>query len=161
MKFDRSKEWWLKRLRRERIDHPIEAGSAENLDDQFMDIGTPLAPGEAHLAFGRFVSLMRRRARLSVEQLAESGDIDVEELLRIESDPHYVAEPRTVYQLAQRFDVPTGALAQVAGLKRFKDQQLSGEAVRFAARSEPVEELTADESAALEAFILVLSKQEL
>ena len=48
---------------------------------------------------------------------------------------------------------------QVAGLTAPKDAGLFDEAVRFTARPEPTAELTPEESAALEAFVAVLSEQ--
>jgi hypothetical protein len=51
-------------------------------------------------------------------------------------------------------------LLQVAGLTAPKDTHLLDEAVRFAARSEPVAALTVEERAALEAFVSVLSEKK-
>ena len=48
---------------------------------------------------------------------------------------------------------------QLAGLSQPKDARLSEEAIRFAARSEPIEELNDVERAALEAFVSVLSER--
>lgn len=103
---------------------------------------------------------MRRSKHLTVEKLADDADVEISELVSIEEDAHYKAELRTVYQLAEFFDVQKSGLLQVAGLTVPKDTRLVDEAVRFAARSEPVAELTREERAALDAFVAVLSEQK-
>lgn len=114
---------------------------------------------EANIAFGRLVRLMRRNNGYSIEKLAEDASIDIEELLDIEDDAHYRPDVRTVYQLANVFGLPRTNLLKIAGLIEAQNEALYKEAVRFAARSEPVAELTAQEKAALEAFVAVLSKE--
>ncbi len=53
---------------------------------------------------------------LSIEQLATAARVDVGELQRIESDPDFVASPRTVYQLENYFKLKPRSLAIVMGL---------------------------------------------
>jgi transcriptional regulator with XRE-family HTH domain len=115
---------------------------------------------EPRIAFGKFVNLMRRRRGFSMEQLAQATDLDASELLVIEDDLHYVPEPRTVFKLAETFEVSQRRLMQLAGLAAANDAGFRQEAVRFAARSEAVQKLTPEESSALEAFVAVLSEQE-
>ena len=95
-----------------------------------------------------------------MEQLADAAEVDASELLVIEDDLHHVPEPRTIYKLAQTFEVSQRRLMQLAGLTAVNDAGLRQEAVRFAARSESVQKLTPEESSALEAFVAVLSEQE-
>lgn len=116
--------------------------------------------GEPGVAFGRLVRLMRRNRSLSVEKLADDAGVDVMELVSIEEDAHYKPGVRTVYQLANFFDLPRASLLQVARLTTPRDPRLTQEAVRFAARSEPVVALTPEERAALEAFVAVLSERK-
>lgn len=115
---------------------------------------------ETSVAFGRFIRLMRRRQGLTIEKLADDSDVELAEIVSIEDDNHYKPEVRTVYQLANYFKVPRNNLLQVAGLTKAKDSRLVEESVRFAARSEPVAELSPEERAALEAFVTVLSEQK-
>jgi HTH-type transcriptional regulator, competence development regulator len=115
---------------------------------------------EPVVAFSRFVRLMRRRRNMDVEKLANTADIDIEELVSIEEDPHFRPEVRTVYQLSMFFDVPRESLLQIAGLTKPKDARIYQEAVRFAARSEPVAALTPEEREALEVFVSVLSEKK-
>lgn len=164
MRMDRSKDWWLARARREG-DAVVGAGllAVDPVPDERpsrVASPAPVAADETRIAFGRFVNLMRRRRGYSVEQLARAADLDLSELLVIEDDLRYVPEPRTVFRLAQTFDVPQQRLMQVAGLAAANDDGLREEAVRFAARSESVQKLTREEAQALEAFVAVLSERE-
>lgn len=162
MRMDRTKEWWLTRARREG-DAVVGAGllAFDPAPDE-RPVRTAAVGGaeETRIAFGRFVNLMRRRRGYSVEELARAADLDLSELLVIEDDLHHIPEPRTVFRLAQAFDVPQQRLMQVAGLAAANDDGLREEAVRFAARSESVQKLTREESQALEAFVAVLSERE-
>lgn len=108
-------------------------------------------------AFGRFVTLMRLRHGLSWEQFAQKADIAVEELLSIESDESYVARPRTIHQLGVFFHVPPAKLMCLAGLATPRDERFSREAVRFAAKSEPIRKLSKQEREALDEFVKFLS----
>lgn len=158
MRLERSKDWWLNRARRE---GGAVIGAGLLAFDPAPDERPAGAPAEdSRIAFGKFVNLMRRRRGLSMEQLADAAEIDASELLVIEDDLHHVPEPRTVYRLAQTFEVSQRRLMQLAGLTAANDVGLRQEAVRFAARSESVQKLTPEESSALEAFVAVLSEQE-
>ena len=155
MKFTFSPDWCLAAANREE-DHEIGVGPRSPAPSQDQDIG--IDPG-TRLAFGRLVQLMRRKLRLSIEQLAEKTSVDVEAILRIEDDLHHVPEPRTVYQLATIFKLPKQPFAQLSGLTVEKNVRLHQEAVRFAARSDSVAALTAEEQLALDQFVRVLSEQ--
>ena len=157
MKLERSKEWWIKRAQRE---GNAAVGAGLLARDPSSESRSIAAAEETRIAFGKFVNLMRRRRGYSMEQLAECADLDASELLVIENEVHYVPGPRTIYKLAQTFDVSQQRLMQLAGLAAANDAGLRQEAVRFAARSESVEKLTPEESAALEAFVSVLSGQD-
>ena len=118
-----------------------EIGAGQLAIDPVFD-GEPVAAEASeeegpNVAFGRFVNLMRRQRRVSLEQLADDADVDMADLVEIESDPHHKPELRTAYQLANYFKVSRSGLMQVAGLAGPKDARLFDEGVRFAARSEP------------------------
>lgn len=159
MIIERTKEWWLARAAREG-DAAVSVGLLA-IDPVVGDQPESDHAGlheENRIAFGKFVNLMRRRQGFSIEKLADEADLDASEVLVIEDDVHYLPEPRTVYKLAQVFHVPQRKLMELAGLTAANDDDLRREAVRFAARSESLERLTDAESAALEAFVAVLSK---
>jgi transcriptional regulator with XRE-family HTH domain len=159
MKLERSREWWLVRARREG-DAAIGAGilARDPMPDQ-KPVSAAANAEETRIAFGKFVNLMRRRQGLTIEGLAEEADLDVSDLLIIEDHLEYIPDPRTIYKLAQTFDVSQQRLMQLAGLAVANDAGFRQEAVRFAARSEAVQKLNLEEASALEAFIAVLSKQ--
>lgn len=159
MRIDITKEWCL---RMAGIEADAEIGAGWNAFDPVFDGGVVAAnetTEETTIAFGRFVRLMRRDRGLTLERLADDADVDISELVEIEDDARHKPELRTVYQLANYFKVPRANLMQVAGLTAPKDSRLVDEAVRFAARSEPLTELTPEERAALEAFVAVLSEK--
>lgn len=161
MRLERSKEWWLARAEREG-DVAIAAGPLA-LDPTFDERESGAAPAsaeDARIAFGKFVNMMRRRNGLSMEKLAEIADIEPSDLLEIEANLQHVPAPRTVYMLAKTFRVPQISLMQLAGLSAANYSGLRKEAVRFAARSESLQKLTPQESAALDAFVSALIEQE-
>lgn len=158
MRFQIPKEWCIRMAALEG-DAEIGAGAAA-ADPVFDGEAVPAFQEEPSVPFSRFVRLMRRSRGLSVEKLADDAEVDIGELVGIEEDAHHKPEVRTVYQLANFFGVPRANLLQVAGLTAPRDDYLIEEAVRFAARSEPVVALTKEERAALEAFVAVLSKQK-
>lgn len=166
MTLNRSKAWWLARAAREG-DSPIGAGllafdpaPQEQAPAASEPAGAPIGTEDSRIAFSKFVNLMRRRRGYSLEQLAQIANLDASELLVIEDDVHYVPTPRTVYMLARTFAVSQQRLMQLAGLTAANDAALREEAVRFAARSESVQKLSREESAALEAFVAILSQQD-
>jgi transcriptional regulator with XRE-family HTH domain len=162
MRFERSKDWWMDRARREG-DAIIGAGELafDPAPNELPSEASTVAVEETRIAFGKFVNLMRRQLGLSMEGLAEAADLDAGDLLVIEEGRHGAPEPRTIYKLAQTFGVPQPPLMELAGLAVANDAGLQQEAVRFAARSEAVQKLTPEESAALDAFVAVLSGKKL
>jgi len=137
----------------------FEVGASPIASEEYAEETAVEQSAVSGIAFGRFVRLMRRKQRLSVEKLAEDAGIDVIELVEIEGDARHSPEPRTVYQLAEKFNVPMQSLMQLAGLSKPKDVRFVNEAIRFAARSEPVDDLNEEERAALEALVSVLSER--
>jgi transcriptional regulator with XRE-family HTH domain len=165
MKFELTKDWCVRMAQLEmEAGSDMEIGSnpairAASPEVRAIALQISDVP-DANVAFGRFVRLMRRSRRQSIEHLADEAEVELSELFEIEEDNHHRPEPRTVYQLANHFRVPTGKLMQLAGLSAPKDNRLFEEAIRFAARSEVVEDLSEIERAALEAFVAVLSEKQ-
>jgi HTH-type transcriptional regulator, competence development regulator len=161
MRIELTKDWCMRMAQLEaEVDGEIGAGLLA-IDPVFESKAASVEPSEeTTIAFSRFVRLARRGRGLSVEKLAENADVEVVELVSIEENGQYKPDLRTVYQLANFFGVQRANLLQVAGLTAPKDSHIVSEAVRFAARSEPVAALTAEERSALEAFVSVLSEQK-
>lgn len=56
--------------------------------------------------FGRLIEYARRQQGLSVERLAEQADVDLEELVEIETVDDFTPQLRTVHQLASVLKLP-------------------------------------------------------
>jgi transcriptional regulator with XRE-family HTH domain len=108
------------------------------------------------IAFAQLIGLSRRKMRLTIEQLADQADVDVSQLIEIEEGECISAEPRTVYKLAKIFNFPNDCLMKLSGLAKTRDSHLTEATVRFAARSEPVNVLSAEEEDALQEYVKVL-----
>jgi len=161
MKINIPKAWFEKSARLEG-DSAVGAGAPALVFQSEAKLGEDAGEvaSELRLAFGRFVQLMRRNQRLTIEQLASKADVDAGELIVIEEDVRHLPEPMTVYQLAKVFGTSEKSLLQLAGLIVKKDPQFVQEAVRFAAKSEPIAKLTVEEQAALETFVAVLNSRK-
>src|SRR5438034_9678026 len=155
MKLQVTPEWCLAMAR---LEGDLEVGSGRRAPSDELDTEV-LAVPETRIAFGRLVRLIRRKHGLSIEQLAEQTSLDLGELLRIEEDHQHVPEPRTVYRLAGTFDLPRQPLMQLAGLAVPKTVVFRTQAIKFAARSESVQALTAEEQQALEEFVRALGER--
>jgi transcriptional regulator with XRE-family HTH domain len=109
-------------------------------------------------SLGKLVELSRRRLRLSIEQLAAQADVDVAELLALERAGDVVPQTRTVRQVAGVLRVPVEPLLELAGLAPAESASLTESAVRFAARSESINDLSKEEEEALSWFVQELAK---
>jgi HTH-type transcriptional regulator, competence development regulator len=110
-------------------------------------------------AFVRLLELRRRECRLTLDQVSAQLDVELGELVGIENDERYKPTPRTVHKLAQFLRVPAQKLLVLSGLVQAKDAQFQAEALRFAARSQPVEELSGEEHQALEEYVKFLCER--
>lgn len=156
------------------LDQTWKQGGCRRLDRHFISVGglistldptcqadiTSVAKVETtKTAFVRLLQLARRQRRLSLEQLAEKADVDLAELLKIETDETFTPALRTVHQLASVLDLPAKKLMVLAGLLQMKDPSLQQASVRFAARSEPSSDVSPEEHAALEEYVKFLNER--
>ncbi len=111
------------------------------------------------VAFSRFLQLARRDRKQTLEQFAESANVDLAELLKIETDDHYTPALRTVHQVAAFLEVPENKLMALAGLLQLEDSRFERESLKFAARSEPVENLTPEEHFVYEEYVKYLCER--
>src|SRR5262249_39869459 len=130
-------------------------GLVEALEEK--DLGANLVPMKP--AFVRFIQLARRERRLSLEQFADKVDVDLAELVKIETEEHYKPAIRTVHKIAEFLRVPEKKLLALAGLLQVKDPQFQTAALRFAARSAPVEKLSQQEHSDLEEIVKLLCER--
>lgn len=162
MKLELAKGWFEKNIP---LDNP-EVGAG--LPGQECGQQSGISEREVHqeddfpeaYAFGALVQLLRRDRKLSVDQLASAAQVATPELMSIELDPEYVAEPRTVYQISRYFGLPDRPLMKLATVTTPRNDRLRDAAVRFAANASRVMELSHEERAALAEFIQFLASQE-
>ena len=143
---------WLQRMAE--LEDSCRSVSAAGLASDF---GMLLIPphGETQQVFGRLIELARRKCRLTVEQLAEKADVDLVEIVDIETKLDVVPEARTVFQLASVLKLPSARLMEVTGLA-IPRPEIRSAALKFAAHSKSTANLTQEERDALEEFVKVL-----
>jgi transcriptional regulator with XRE-family HTH domain len=162
MKLELVKGWFEKNIPH---DNPeVGAGLPE------PGVELPCATGEGGIhrdddfveayAFGALVQLLRRDRKLTVDQLASAVQVGTPELISIELDPKYIPKPRTVFQISKYFGLPDRPLMKLANVTTTHNDQLRDAAVRFAASSSKVMELSREERAALAEFVQFLASQE-
>ena len=163
MKLDMNKEWYEKKIAQE---GDLEVGAGIPLEETDVPEDSQCIGGQAQdefierHAFGSLVQLLRRSKGLSVEQLADASRVDPAEIISIERDPKHSPRPRTVYQLAAFLKLPERQLVRLSNLTTAHGTELRDAAIRFAAHSSKVMELTREESSALADFVEFLSSQE-
>lgn len=126
-------------------------GLVESIEQEPPRDRVPMKP-----AFLRFVELARRERSLSLEQFAEKADVDLVELLRMETEIDYTPAIRTFRNIANFLEVPQEKLLALAGLLQMKDTQFQTAALKFAARSATVERLSTQEHSDLEEIVKML-----
>jgi transcriptional regulator with XRE-family HTH domain len=160
MKFNRDRNWLVKRAAQEDQHFISVGGLISRIDPEWQaDVSSMPIVETTKTAFIRLLQLARRERRLSLEQLAQKADIDLGELVKIEADESFKPTPRTIHQLAEFLKLPAKKLMVLAGLLQVKDFGLQQASVRFAARSEPVEDVSPEEHAALEEYVKFLNEQ--
>jgi DNA-binding XRE family transcriptional regulator len=147
---------WLKRMAELEDGCVVSVGGLVEALEQKEGAGNviPMKP-----AFVRFVELARRERSLSLEQFAEKIDVDLAELVKIETETNYKPAIRTVHKMAEFLKVPQKKLLALAGLLQMKDPEFQTAALKFAARSAPVEKLTKQEHSDLEDIVKLLCEQ--
>lgn len=143
---------------------------AEQEDGCFVSVGgfvddvskieiSPEAFEPTRAAFARFLQLARRAKSLTLEEFATKVGVELGELVSMETNEQCIPTPRTVYRIAQFLKLPEKKLMALSGLVQLKDPQFNEVAIRFAARSEPVQKLTREERRALEEFVIFLNEK--
>lgn len=158
MKLHFSRDWLRNKISSD-PDVEVEAFSALPVDTSDVVIAERNVV-QLRVALGVLVRQLRLRERLSVAELARKAQISEDELRSVEHDPHYTAKPYLLYRLSEYFDVPLNKLSQMAGATHSVSRSLYNDAVRYAARSDDLESLTAEELRDLNAFVALLHSRE-
>lgn len=110
-------------------------------------------------ALGTLVNHLRRAARLTVAELAARAQVAEDDVRQVEHDPHFTAPPRLLSQLSKFFNVSLSDLSQLSGTTTVIDRVFYNNAVQYAAKSDDLTSLTAEEQAALDAYIALLNER--
>jgi transcriptional regulator with XRE-family HTH domain len=155
MRMNTDKDWLRKKAELEDGCFVSVGGLIGTLEE--MEQASSVIPIKA--AFVRFLQLARRERRLSLEEFAEKVDVDLAELVKIETEEKYRPAIRTVHKIAEYLKIPAKKLLALAGLLQVKDPSFQNAALKFAARSAPVEKLSQQEHSDLEEIVKFLCEQ--
>ncbi len=117
----------------------------------------PARVKDLHRGLGVLLQMLRRRERLSIDELAKNANVSAVELRHIETDPAFNPNPRTIFQLEQYFKLDERSLVILSGAVHV-ETRVREEAVRFAANSENIHGLTKEERKLLNQFVKFLKK---
>jgi transcriptional regulator with XRE-family HTH domain len=115
---------------------------------------------ELRIALGSLIRQLRFHNGLSVSSLAGEAQIPEDEIRLIEHDPHHSPKPRTLYRLANRFNLPVRQLTVMSGATRTVDRHFYNEAVQFAAHADDLVVLDDNETKVLYAFVKYMNERE-
>ena len=113
---------------------------------------------DLHRGLGALIQMLCRREHISLDQLAVRARVDADELRRIELDAAFEPNPRTIYQLEQYFRLAARSLVILSGAVQVAND-VRAEAVRFAASSQNIAELSREERKLLNRFVEFLRGQ--
>lgn len=142
---------WYARMINATLDDDFVVGPAA-----FSAVNNELNSTPLTVAFGTLVRLARRSKKLSVAQLADKLSVETDEVQQIEHDPAYHARPRTISSMARFFDLPLTELMKLAGAAASNDEAFRTKALKFAAHSDDMSVLSAEEQELLRSFIRYL-----
>jgi hypothetical protein len=91
--------------------------------------------------------------------IRSGGELKVVAVPGIEGEEHFTPSLRTVYQIAEFLKIPEQKLMALAGLLKVKDSQFQSAALKFAASSGPVEQLSPREHAEFEEYVQFLCER--
>lgn len=104
-------------------------------------------------AFREVLRHLRRERGLSLNDLANTTNLPVEELQELELGSSKPPRPFALYQLSQFFDVPQQRLAILAGLVKQEDAEVDQAASQFAAKSESFSKLSDEDRHLFDDFV--------
>ena len=111
------------------------------------------------IALGVLVRQLRMKEGLTLAQLAERAQVLEDQLRQVEHDPHYTASPRLIFQLSSYFNVSLVMLSQLSGATHTVERSVYNAALKYAACSDDVSTLTAEERETLDVFVALLNER--
>jgi DNA-binding XRE family transcriptional regulator len=109
-------------------------------------------------AFGMLVHLWRVDQGMTVEKLAQTARVDIDEIESIETEPEYTPEPQTVCSLAAMMSVPELKLLTLTGHVVQNDPDLVEHSQSFAANAKQWEHISKEQRVLLKQYIKYLSE---
>lgn len=116
-------------------------------------------PVALHRGLQTLVSLLRRKKGLSEEELAESANVDLDEIRKIELESDFAPSPRTIYQLERFFELKPRTLALISGSITSHSSEFTEGVLQFAAHSKEIGKLNREEKKLLNEFVRFLSDE--
>ena len=134
---------------------------AEALQKKLTVVMTAKDPEVSSLrqAFHLCMQMLRRKQKLTIDQLAAKVEVDRNELVSMERNPGYRPSPLTLHKLSRLYRISERKLLVLAGAIKDGPQGFCDQASQFAAQSESFANLTAEEKTALDDFIRVLKNE--
>lgn len=109
--------------------------------------------------FGLFVEMLRRRDQLTRDELAEKADIELSEVVRLETEPNYDISPRALYQLERCFRLKENTLGRLSGAIMSLNSEAQDRIVRYAAQAKHANHLNDQEQQILDEVIALLCRE--
>ena len=161
MKFNRDRNWLAKRAEQEDQHFISVGGLISRIDPEWQaDVSSMPNVETTKTAFVRLLQLARRERRLVLGATRARKPMLIWQnwsRLRRTNPSSQLLEPFTNWRHFSSF--PAKKLMVLAGLLQVKDFGLQQASVRFAARSEPVEDVSPEEHAAFEEYVKFLNEQ--
>lgn len=149
---------WLRRMAALEDNSEISVGGLAHDLGMFKARTKPELPTQAALA--KLVELRRRELGLAPRELAIQADVNIQELIDLESGEITPVTTHIIAKLAKALKLPTDKLERLLETQTTEDQPLTEASTRFTAKFDPVAKLTNEEHEALIEFVRFLSTSE-
>lgn len=160
MKFTITEQWLRRRLERADDSNAAAGGTTreELLDDIQRRTVTPQTLAQAPTQIGKVVRYIREQRGFSREDLAKIADIDVSEIIAIETQVHYRPSPRAATYIAKALGLSPTRFQEQAGLRVSRVSEASSQdEMRYAAHSRTDTLPTDEEFETIRALVKALS----
>ena len=158
IKFSASKQWYHQIASIEAEVEEISAGATFLIKKDIQEETLNLNKIRLKEGFSALLRMLRLKAGLSFEKLSKKIDTNIQELILLEKQAGYQANPRTLTALAKLYKIPPKNFLQIGGVLQNTDQKLDEEVIKFAAKSESFDKLTKEEKILLQKMIKTLVK---
>lgn len=110
-------------------------------------------------AFQLLMKLLRKKAGLTVEQLANKLEVEPYSVIELEQNISQLPLPIMIFKLSKFYKIPQIKLNVLAGAMKEIPSDLQSQASQFAAQSESFAKLTKEEKKLLDEFVKFLRKE--